>query len=62
MFPVTSDPKANGFFLLASCTTPLSQGFISLNVTDVRAQPLIQPNYLSHPRDVLCIRQGKIVF
>ena len=51
-------PSGNGYALHACALRPKSRGSISLASRDPRAQPLIQPNYLSAPEDMQVLVEG----
>lgn len=42
----------------AALQHPYSRGKLSLNENDVHGPPVIDPNYLAHPADVLVLREG----
>eukprot|EP00095_Tigriopus_kingsejongensis_P012087 maker-scaffold60_size442463-snap-gene-3.32 protein:Tk12087 transcript:maker-scaffold60_size442463-snap-gene-3.32-mRNA-1 annotation:"glucose dehydrogenase" len=51
-----------GFSMYPIVNRPLSRGRISLASSDPMVAPKIQPNYLSHPQDILTLIEGlKIV-
>ena len=47
-----------GFTLIAVLLHPKSRGRITLNSRYVEDQPVIEPNYFSHPEDVKTLISG----
>ena len=47
-----------GFTLIAVLLHPKSRGRITLNSRYVEDQPVIEPNYFSHPEDVKTLTSG----
>ncbi|CAL4237628.1 unnamed protein product, partial [Meganyctiphanes norvegica] len=58
MFPNMNDTSAEGLFILSSCLHPRSRGQVTVISDDPRDPPEIDPNYLSHPYDITCIRDA----
>ncbi len=52
------ESPARGWTLLPTLTQPHSRGSIRLRDADPLSAPLIEPNYLGHPRDRQLLRSG----
>lgn len=57
-FPLHGNSDQEGFTALSSCLMPKSRGTVKLNPNDVKGDPLIDPGYLSHDVDMLCMRKA----
>ncbi|GAB5367213.1 hypothetical protein AAMO2058_001210500 [Amorphochlora amoebiformis] len=51
-------PLSTGFNLKPHCVVPYSKGTVRLRSSDPKDKPLIDPKYLSDPRDLECIVEG----
>lgn len=58
-FPHMDNQSSEGFIFLATCLHPKSRGRIRLVSDDPRHPPSIDPNYLHHPYDLACMRDGE---
>ena len=56
--PPSRAGEAHGFMANVTQMRPHSRGHVTLRSADPRAAPVIQPNYLSDPRDLAVLRQG----
>ena len=54
--------EASGIIFLATCLHPRSRGNVVVVSGDPRVHPVIQPNYLSHPYDMSCMKDGERSF
>lgn len=59
MFPGMDNQSAEGFIFLVSCLHPKSRGQVMVVSSDPRYAPAIDPNYLAHPYDRMCMRDGE---
>lgn len=50
-----------GFSLVPFLSRPLSRGTVTLASTDPFSHPLIDPNYFSHPNDVITLVRGQSI-
>ncbi|KAK7072954.1 hypothetical protein SK128_018785, partial [Halocaridina rubra] len=57
-FPHMDNRSSEGFIFLASCLHPKSQGVVRLVTDDPLHPPSIDPNYLSHPYDLQCMKDA----
>lgn len=57
-FPLSGNNSQEGFVALNVCLQPKSRGDVKLNLKNVFSDPLINPNYLKHKKDTVCIRNA----
>lgn len=57
-FPFHANSNQEGFTALSTCLLPKSRGAVKLNPNDMKGDPLIDPGYLSHDDDMLCVRKA----
>lgn len=57
-FPLHANASQEGFTALSTCLLPKSRGSVKINSTDVDGNPLIDPEYLEHDGDLLCLRNA----
>lgn len=61
MYDVNTYPHNDGFTILPTLIRPESRGFVALREADIRANPYIQPNFLSIEKDKeLLLKSAKI--
>jgi choline dehydrogenase len=57
-YDIQTFPGKSGLGLLSILLHPLSRGFVHLRSTDPRANPIIQPNFLSESKDLEILKCG----
>ncbi|XP_065348224.1 neither inactivation nor afterpotential protein G-like isoform X1 [Cloeon dipterum] len=58
LFPLAKNSSQEGAVLLSSCLQPHSRGTVTLQDSNPLSVPLIDPRYLSEPKDVKCMAQA----
>jgi choline dehydrogenase len=58
MYDLTTYPKTDGFTILPSLLKPKSIGHVGIRSSDFRANPVIQPNFLSAEEDLQALIAG----
>ncbi|XP_037949799.1 neither inactivation nor afterpotential protein G [Teleopsis dalmanni] len=54
LFPRYHNSTQEGFVIISTCTKPKSRGSVTISNSNIRKNPLINPNYLSKDIDVNC--------
>jgi choline dehydrogenase len=57
-FPLHANSSQEGFIGLNTCYLPESRGSVKLNSNDIHSDPIIDPDYLKHKKDVECMRKS----
>lgn len=58
IFPHHLNASQEGFVLLSTCYHPRSRGAVTLHSRSIFDHPSIDPQYLSHPADLQCLREA----